>query len=892
MGGLEDEDGPGELVPVLSVSKNETIIRSILLHDPNSEGSEGNLVEEQILMVGRHPDCHIVVDHPSISRWHLQIQLHKSSQRLLLTDLSSVHGTWVCGERATPQVPLTLGQNDTFKLGASSRVYTVQWVPFSSTILEEEVTTYPIMGNSHTALTQKEVQAPILPASVPETSKKECGFDNESTSVLALKEDGYLEAIKSVTWNPVQPTAPPLPRSPSPSSQRQIFSVKNEANVTHTGENHSSPRETSRIDMTQIQESQNLLKKQNRAEMTQMREYRSPLRGKNEADMKQMWENQSPLRKTSGADMTQMQEDQSPLRVKNGADMKQMRHNQSPLRETNGDDMTQMKENRSPLRETSGPDMTQMQENRSPLREKNGVNMTQMQENQSPLREKKGANMMQMQQNQSPLRETNGADMIQLQKNQSSLRGKKVANMTQMQQNQSPLRGAKRGEPVNIWSRRQKSGNLICLHTARLETNSIGQKVQEKQAELGKKTRILKENSSVDIPKENNVLYNKENRILGPGKRDCLQELQQETSAHGSSSTGFWPEDDDYYPSDKENMTPPVSKEKTENCSRTGEEMHLRHNTERVPFQSLSQDSKANGRPTVGFLLKNSNKSIENHRVSHLSEVHNIDHGYGRDQHLAPPETKRKWHIVVDTGCLLDMESRQALKQLEGIKGTRLIIPRIVIRELDCLKRQKTSKKQNEVQGILRWIEDCMVKIGWWIHVQKSTESLPVGVTPPASPHSRQSDGSNDASSSVAFSSYGNFMDVLSPTAEDHILECALLFKKIAMDGNVVLLTNDVALKIKAMAEGMICENAKEFCASLVSPYSERFLWAQSTPRGHNWVHFNHTNNFNTAHFGMTRKSGLQGDEELRKRSNEGAKGLKLILRHNSQYGQKKIMKN
>jgi len=38
--------------------------------------------------------------------------------------------------------------------------------------------------------------------------------------------------------------------------------------------------------------------------------------------------------------------------------------------------------------------------------------------------------------------------------------------------------------------------------------------------------------------------------------------------------------------------------------------------------------------------------------------------------------------------------------------------------------------------------------------------------------------------------------------AEDHILECALLFKKLAVDANVVLLTNDVALKIKAMADG------------------------------------------------------------------------------------------
>ena len=103
-----------------------------------------------------------------------------------------------------------------------------------------------------------------------------------------------------------------------------------------------------------------------------------------------------------------------------------------------------------------------------------------------------------------------------------------------------------------------------------------------------------------------------------------------------------------------------------------------------------------------------------------------------------------------------------------------------------------------------------MVKIGWWIHVQKSTESLPIDVTP-ASPHSRQSDGSNDVVSSVAFSSYGNFIDILSLTTEDHILECVLPFKKLDTDGNVVL-TNGVALKIKAMVEVMICANAKEFC--------------------------------------------------------------------------------
>ena len=163
------------------------------------------------------------------------------------------------------------------------------------------------------------------------------------------------------------------------------------------------------------------------------------------------------------------------------------------------------------------------------------------------------------------------------------------------------------------------------MRTGHIETNSIGKRIKKKQVELGKKTIILKENSSIEIQKENNVMYDKENKILGEGKRDCLQELQQETSAHGSSSTGFWPKDDEYYPSEKENLTPPfsgrVSKEKPENCSKTGQEMHPRNNTERVPFQSLSQDSKAKGRPPISFFLKNANKGIENRQASHFSEV-------------------------------------------------------------------------------------------------------------------------------------------------------------------------------------------------------------------------------------------------------------------------------
>ncbi|XP_057849519.2 FHA domain-containing protein PS1 isoform X2 [Cryptomeria japonica] len=470
------------------------------------------------------------------------------------------------------------------------------------------------------------------------------------------------------------------------------------------------------------------------------------------------------------------------------------------------------------------------------------------------------------------------------------------ADMTLVLENTSCAREKNLGIGAsNLWSRRQKDGNLICLQTGRMEMNLKPKKMKENQVKMTKQKRILKENSSAEIIlKGKNVRCDKKNRVLGEKKRESiLQELLPEISAHGSSSTGFSPDDDDFYPSDKENLTPKVScqasKTTARKIGRVDQDTHLlQTDTGRAPFQSLSQNSRVNSRPTISSSSKNTNRSMDNHRGLH-SEVQMP----GVVQHSNLADSKTKWHMVVDTGCLIHDESRQALKQLEGIKGTQLIIPRIVIRELDCLKRQNMSKKGKEAQEFLRWIEECMINKGWWVHVQNSAECFSFGVTPPASPHSNLSGGSNDASASVAFSSYGSFADVLSPTAEDHILECALLYKRLANGGRVVLLSNDVALKVKAMAEGMLCENAKEFCQSLVSPYSERFLWSQSTAHGHNWTDINNSNSRKTlgvtrklTYFGMMRNSLLR-DEEPKKKSNESAKGLKLILLHNSHYGQK-----
>ncbi|KAL7181800.1 hypothetical protein ACSBR1_040661 [Camellia fascicularis] len=83
-----------------------------------------------------------------------------------------------------------------------------------------------------------------------------------------------------------------------------------------------------------------------------------------------------------------------------------------------------------------------------------------------------------------------------------------------------------------------------------------------------------------------------------------------------------------------------------------------------------------------------------------------------------------------------------------------------------------------------------------------------------------------------SLSAWWSLLEIVSPTAEDHILECALLSRRINNDGQLVLLTNGSTLKIKAMEEGLVCETAQEFRDSLVNPFSERFLWAALREEG------------------------------------------------------------
>lgn len=123
-----------------------------------------------------------------------------------------------------------------------------------------------------------------------------------------------------------------------------------------------------------------------------------------------------------------------------------------------------------------------------------------------------------------------------------------------------------------------------------------------------------------------------------------------------------------------------------------------------------------------------------------------------------------------------------------------------VIRELDCMKRRpRLFRRRTEVSEALEWIEDCMLKAKSWIHVQScAEETRAVAPTPPATaPFSLFSEENGMFPvGSLQFSPH-----IASPTAEDHILEYALFFKRSNRNGQLVLLSDDLTMKIKAMAE-------------------------------------------------------------------------------------------
>ncbi|CDY12043.1 BnaAnng02280D [Brassica napus] len=130
---MEKQQVREKRIPVFTVLKKGAILKNIFVVkslDLSSHGKDDAEVEE-ILLVGHHPDCDILLTLPSISRYHLQIRSLPSRQKLFLTDLSSVHGTWVADQKVEPDACVEVKEGDVIRIGGSTRIYSLHWIPLS-----------------------------------------------------------------------------------------------------------------------------------------------------------------------------------------------------------------------------------------------------------------------------------------------------------------------------------------------------------------------------------------------------------------------------------------------------------------------------------------------------------------------------------------------------------------------------------------------------------------------------------------------------------------------------------------------------------------------------------------------------------------------------------------
>ncbi|KAK8336685.1 hypothetical protein V6Z12_A09G136500, partial [Gossypium hirsutum] len=714
-------------IPVFTVVKNGAILKNIFVINKSRymEDGEESETPEEVLIVGRHPDCNIMLTHPSISRFHLQIHSRPTSLKLSVLDLSSVHGTWVSGKKIDPGLAVELNEGDTIKLGGSTRVYKLHWIPMSRAYDMEN----PYVSAMDVPMEEEKEEAvntlspkseggeekDSLPVENKEEETSQSSVPGEEEELLSM--DCILEGLaflfgdgsSGVLVKKEIPSAPPMPENMNSSIYDDDDDDDDDDDVEKT-----------------------------RGEI-------SELAGELSLDVESQYQKLGENSKTIFPEA--VAKAISDILLINVMDC---------------DEESQIPKPLSALKPTEERNL-------------NGK-FEEPEDYESENKSFCSASLLKEVVN-SPLPTA------------PALLSSEYENL-----DSSPLRLETKPNLQSIWSRRGKPASVLQIQTGR----SAGKAGAENKPNP-KSLFVSSDEKEIFTPDKENFTPN----------TLSMKALKRKGKL----------EEDMMIASDTESQTPKLIKEQksTRKASRNQQDIMIKGIAERAPFQSLMVDS-------AGKSTASNSKKIEK-RIACPS----LNKSAG--------EPRRTWSLIADTTSLLDKESRKTLKLLQGLKGTRLIIPRMVIRELDYLKRRGSLfRRTTEASSVLEWIEECMVKTKWWIHVQSTMEEGgPIAPTPPATPHSHFSEGSM-GNSFGPFSAGGSLMKIATPTAEDHILDYALLWRKMKSDdGQLVVLSNDVTLKIKAMAEGLMCETVQEFRESVVNPFSERFMWADSSPRGHTW---------------------------------------------------------
>ncbi|CAI9787015.1 unnamed protein product [Fraxinus pennsylvanica] len=1044
-------------IPVFTVLKNHAILKNIYLLNnrpsiPSSSvefnsknGKES--IKEETLLVGRHPDCNLTLEHPSISRFHLRIHSNRSSYSLSVIDLYSVHGTWISGKKIEPGVMVELKEGDTMQLGGSRRLYRLHWLPVARAY---------------------DLNNPFVPLldtidEVKESYQDEnslYGEDDQIQSSVDILEGLQLLFSNENPISSVQkmsPSAPPMPEDMNDSfSDKEEAENKNSLEIDH--EKNSildapfasevsqtvSPIEYSVISEVKLEKTSGSSIWSRRGKPASVQIQISRSRGKS-ARITSNAEVKVPIHENSPTES-----DSQDLFAVGDIDKKQIftpdKENCSPkspllqslehigqensrsefisrtlfscadrddeqiftpdnsevkssIREycqtetvsedpsSNGDfDKKQTLTPNSPLFQSlknTGQENSRIEfisctsscvsqnegaviftpddaEVKSPICEYSQTETVpgdafvrgDNNEKHTPDKENISSNSLILQSLENMSHENSRTLFARVDQDEEE-----IFTPDNSEVNSSPICVSVSDDPFARSDRDRKQ--IFTPDKENCSSNSLVLQSSENQGQENPRNDLTIRTlfSCVDENEEEIFTPDQENmtpntlRLRYMKKMGKLKEVEnnksyrssplkkvvdcnmyQENSRSDLTSQTLFSCADEYeeeiFTPDKENMTPNTlrlrytekmgklkevdypkshrsSPLKTVVCNMYQEDkMPTSLDKENQNLMALQKQKLVNSvsksdagleklallkatadrKPLQSLLVNSTSNSKTKSKASDLDITTRSGiaiNSVRLEEVIHPFETikedNKRWTMVVDVACLLNKKSRKELQLLRGLKGTGLIVPRIVIRELDCMLRRGTFfRRTTEVSAALQWIEECMENAEGWIHVQSlAEERRPVAPTPPSSPLSWF--GEEKSVFSIGSSPFSpcSIQEIVTPTTEDHILECALFFKRIRNEGQLVLLSDDVTLKIKAMSEGVICETAEEFRNSLVNPFSDRFLYTDSSPRGHSWTCVDDV---------VLKDKYYPGPSKKLSKSGEGVKGLKLILLHNSNF--------
>ncbi|XP_022932037.1 FHA domain-containing protein PS1 isoform X2 [Cucurbita moschata] len=948
-----------EKIPVFSVLKNGAILKNLFL--VNNVTDREN---EETIVLGRHPDCNIMLTHPSISRFHLQIHLNPSSHKVFVVDLSSVHGTWVSGKRIEAGARVEMREGDTLSVGGSSRVYKLHWVPLRDAYdfecpkenKEEELAIIDekavedcekeiSLSDENKETVEDSVSDSIVPLYSDESwnmelikevsvappsgevegmvvsSVNECG--KEETSLFSIPFGNELKSLEMSLQSPCLPlSADNLSFNVENIIMSSIFDSETESSscnmfeweetnsnilpvvdVITTSENgyqqldnekeslqppsmsvckgNVSDIEDTSIEMrAHLEMSLNIYESSSRNEFEQIEISNVAVVDDEKPQPFDIESRQVLAERNSSSnvgDVVEIQYVAPDQEVKSETateknEFMEERELLHPLEDNHSSIST----------EQCLQDMEMLSKSQAEIGEdyvdkRNEELYTARLETFEPS-ESVAEKDYEHKELSEPSFLPCATDLVDVVEVCSKIAVKK--EIQTLHENVSAMGGSiwlRRGRPtgfprVEIGASRENRAGTSLMDEMSSEITGDETVTNTLLSDLGGE----EEEEMFTPDKENftpNTLLmkslNKKATIESSG--DSFRSSKSQTSMF-KSRHNVKQEEELSEESDKENQTPralqeqKLAKQISKNRKFGKEKLLIkRGGMERAPFQSLQLNLAEKKRPEATSARKS-----------------NIAMSTGAMKKKLTVEGKKRWTMVVDINSLLNKESMKSLQRLQGLQGTHLIVPRIVIRELDCLRRHgRLFRKTTEAASVLEWIEDCMVKTRWWIDVESWEEGRPAA-TPPATPQAPYTEESSESllwrtSSKIqSIAAQRSLMEALSPTPEDHILDCALHARRRAVNhGQLVVLSDDVTLKIKAMAEGLICETAKEFRESLVNPFSERFLWADSSPRGLTW----------SCPDDVVLRERYDRCSSRSSKGSEGAKGLKLILLHNSHYG-------